>query len=178
MTDQKSNSPTGTETAAHLKLNDQFADVKRVPEIEVVEGERTPDGRAIQYDEYGKAYTVSTPQTGGLRTYLDEEEYPPLHLEIAPPALKVTPPQSAAAAASQFDPVPEKDARSGLQTSAAAQPAILPVTGSAPASSAPTFSTNEAAAAEAKKAAAPAATQAVIDAVLNHPAAQPKGGPK
>lgn len=166
------------------KLHDQFADVKRVAEPERTKGPRTPEGELIKRDEYGRAYTESTPQTGGIRHYLDEETYPP-ELEDAdgnevdpPPLPKIIPPQAAASAASQFEEVPYKDARSGLQTSAERQPTIAPVTGSAPASSAPTFSTNEAATAEAKKAAAPAATQAVIDAVLQHPAAQPKAGAK
>lgn len=160
------------------KLNDPFAHVPRVAEIAPEEGARTPEGELIRRDEYGRAYTESTPQTGGIRTYLDESEYPPELPDgpdgqaIAPPPLRVTPPQAAASAASQFDPHPPVE-QPVLQTSATQEP-IHPAAGSAPAAGVPTFSTNADATAAAKKAAAPAATQAVIDAVLAHPAAQRK----
>jgi hypothetical protein len=146
----------------------------------------TPEGRAILRDEQGRAYTESSPQTGGLRSYLDEAEYPPEwpvdaegH-EIHPPALNVVPPQAAAAAASQFDPAPapvRSAERPVLQTSTV-EPHVA-----AAGSSVPSFSATQVTAAQAAPPAPAgersAAAQAVIDATLAHPAAQPgetKGG--
>lgn len=159
------------------KPNDPFANVPRVAQPVAEEGERTPEGRLIKRDEYGRAFTESTPQTGGIRTYLDEEQYPPEMPDgeeaPTPPALPVV--QAAAAAESQFAPHPpeEQDPRTALQTST--QPTIVPERHAAPAAGVPSFSSTQVTAAEAAKAeAAPAAAQKVIDAVLAHPAAQPK----
>lgn len=168
---------------AEPKVLDPLRNVPRVAEPVPEEGERTPDGRLIKRDVNGYAYTESSPFTGGIRTYLDENEYPPELPagESAPPPIPLVPPQAAAAAESAFAPHPPVD-QAAVQTSAS-QDAIAPPPHAAPVAGVPTFSTNEAAAAQAKEAAAPAAgagkapsdkAQAVIDAVLQHPAAQPK----
>lgn len=176
---------TDEKQSGEPKVLDPLRNVPRVADPVPEPGERTPDGRVIKRDANGYAYTESSPFTGGIRTYLDENEYPPElpEGESAPPPIALVPPQAAAAAESEFAPHPPVD-QAAVQTSTTQEP-IAPAPHAAPEAGVPTFSTNEAAAAAAQKTTAPATgageapsdkAQAVIDAVLQHPAAQPKAG--
>ena len=183
MTDEQEQDAKPKEKPAE-KPNDPFAHVPTVAQpVSDPDAERTDEGREIHRDEHGRAFTVSSPQTGGIRTYLDEEEFPPEmpEGEDFPPALKVVPPQAAAGAASEFDPAPALRVAPEapvLQTSAPEEHKAA-----APVSGVPSFSATQVTAAQAStrdNAPKSAAAQAVIDATLAHPAAQPvereKGG--
>lgn len=170
-----------TDAPKQEKPLDPLRNVPRVAEPEPIEGQRTPDGRLILRDETGRAYTDSSAQTGGIRTYLDETDYPPElpEGESAPPPLKIVPPQAAPTAASAFAPAPpeELDPREALQTSAKMQAPIATEVHAAPAAGVASFSSTQVTAAQdaAPKPATPDAVQKVIDATLAHRAAQPKG---
>lgn len=107
----------------------------------------TAAGEPILRDVYGRAYTESSPHTGGIRTYLDEAEYPPEASTEEPPAAVA--PQAAAAAGEQ---TVQTSATAAAEEKKASEPAaqepIAPVAGSAAAAGVESFSATQAAPAE------------------------------